>query len=117
MRTSSVAEETADSVQWSNADIEFPSTSTSDEIEIISQPDDEMICKLLSALPLASESVPNTDDDNNDDKCNLNDENTFEQQSLMECVAATESCEIDVLSLGKCLCFFSLSLSTYLFLL
>lgn len=99
MRTSSVAEETADSVQWSNADIEFPSTSTSDEIEIISQPDDEMICKLLSALPLASESVPNTDA--NADKCNSNDENTLAKQPSMECVAATESCEIDVLSLGK----------------
>lgn len=103
MRTSSVAEETADSVQWSNADIEFPSTSTSDEIEIISQPDDEIICKLLSALPLASESVPNTDD--NGDKCNLNNENTFEKRSSTECIAVTE-CEVDVLSFGKKKCSF-----------
>lgn len=65
-----------------------------------------MICKLLSALPLASESVPNTDN-NDSDKCNANvDENTFEKQSLMECVAATESCEIDELSLGKFGCCF-----------
>lgn len=57
MRPSSVAEEPTEHVQWSNADIEFPSTSTSDEIEIISQPDDETICKLLSALPIPSETV------------------------------------------------------------
>lgn len=35
-----MAEVSAESVQWSNADIEFPSTSTSEEIEIISQPDE-----------------------------------------------------------------------------
>lgn len=57
MRPSSVTEETSENIQWSNADIEFPSTSTSDEIEIISQPDDEAICKLLSALPVPSDSV------------------------------------------------------------
>lgn len=52
-----MAEESTETVQWSNADIEFPSTSTSDEIEIISQQDDETICKLLSALPIPSETV------------------------------------------------------------
>lgn len=57
VRPNSVAEETTENVQWSNADIEFPSTSTSDEIEIITQPDDETICKLLSALPIPSEAV------------------------------------------------------------
>lgn len=57
MRPNSVAEETAENVQWSNADIEFPSTSTSDEIEIISQPDDETICALLSALPIPTETL------------------------------------------------------------
>lgn len=52
-----VAEE-LEQAQWSNEDIEFPSTSTSEEIEIISQPaDDETICKLLSALPMPSETV------------------------------------------------------------
>lgn len=52
-------------MQWSNTDIEFPSTSTSDEIEIISQTDDEAICKLLSALPIPSEglSSPTVDKD------------------------------------------------------
>lgn len=44
-------------MQWSNTDIEFPSTSTSDEIEIISQADDDAICKLLSALPIPSENL------------------------------------------------------------
>lgn len=66
VQSSSVAEEsTAESVQWSNTDIEFPSTSTSDEIEIISQTDDEAICKLLSALPIPSEglSSPTVDKD------------------------------------------------------
>lgn len=57
VRPNSVVEECGVvNVQWSNADIEFPSTSTSDEIEIISQPDDETICKLLTALPLPSET-------------------------------------------------------------
>lgn len=56
-----MAEEAAtETVQWSNADIEFPSTSTSDEIEIISQTDDETICKLLSALPVANDTVQNS---------------------------------------------------------
>lgn len=63
VRSSSVTEEaTTEVVQWSNTDIEFPSTSTSDEIEIISQEDDEIICKLLSALPVANDAVQNPND-------------------------------------------------------
>lgn len=54
-------------MQWSNTDIEFPSTSTSDEIEIISQTDDEAICKLLSALPIPSESLSSPTIDKDDD--------------------------------------------------
>lgn len=81
-----MAEETADSVQWSNADIEFPSTST----------DDEVICKLLSALPMASETVPNIDAAA--DVCNLDEDNSFDQLSSREYV--TES-EADVQPMGK----------------
>lgn len=46
----------ADFVQWTNADIEFPSTSTSDEIEIISQPDDELLCLPLANLAVREEN-------------------------------------------------------------
>lgn len=70
MRTSSITEE--------SADIEFPSTSN----------DDEVICKLLSALPLASESVPSTDD-----VSGVNDESK-------ETVSITKS-KPEVLSFGK----------------
>lgn len=65
VRTSSVADESAEGIQWVNADIEFPSTSTSDEIEIISQPDDEAICKLLSALPIADDTLHSSSQDKN----------------------------------------------------
>lgn len=75
MRPSSFAEESIENVQWSNADIEFPSTSTSDEIEIISQPaDDETICKLLSALTTPSETKHNPskiDSEQNTDELNV----------------------------------------------
>lgn len=49
--------------QWSNADIEFPSTSTSDEIEILSPPD-ESLCADLSELQLveATEATAVSDD-------------------------------------------------------
>lgn len=43
-----------ENIQWSNADIEFPSTSTSDEIEIISAPDDSL-CAPLSLLSFVEE--------------------------------------------------------------
>lgn len=56
-------------MQWSNADIEFPSTSTSDEIEIISQPDDETICKLLSALPMPHEATEHSTKNDDIEKC------------------------------------------------
>lgn len=42
--------------QWSNADIEFPSTSTSDEIEILSPPD-EALCADLAELKFPESSV------------------------------------------------------------
>lgn len=52
-----VPELPADVTQWSNADIEFPSTSTSDEIEIISQPDDELLCQPLINLTIADDNA------------------------------------------------------------
>lgn len=86
-RPSSVVEETAaETVQWSNADIEFPSTSTSDEIEIISQTDDETICKLLSALPVAGDT-----DQIQDDNTTLEEDATIAAQSSAEITAASES--------------------------
>lgn len=83
MRPSSVAEETAENVQWSNADIEFPSTSTSDEIEIISQPDDETICKLLSALPIPSETIYSPSENQQTEK--NTDEPTIQIATNAEC--------------------------------
>lgn len=73
-------------MQWSNADIEFPSTSTSDEIEIISQTDDETICKLLSALPVAGNT-----DQIQDDNTTLEEDATIAAQSSAEITAASES--------------------------
>lgn len=66
-----------------------------------------MICKLLSALPLASESVPNGAIDVDyfsnivdGGKYDLEDDNKFEQQTLTERVAVTE-CEANVLAFGN----------------
>lgn len=62
-----VSELPAELTQWSNADIEFPSTSTSDEIEIISQPDDELLCQPLTNLTFVENSTQqNSPDENND---------------------------------------------------
>lgn len=48
--------------QWSNADIEFPSTSTSDEIEILSPPDDAL-CAELSHLNFSEDTASSANDE------------------------------------------------------
>lgn len=48
--------------QWSNADIEFPSTSTSDEIEILSPPDDAL-CEGLSELNFSVDTATSANDE------------------------------------------------------
>lgn len=48
--------------QWSNADIEFPSTSTSDEIEILSPPD-EALCADLAELKFPENPEPSANDE------------------------------------------------------
>lgn len=90
VRPSSIAEEIADTVKWSNADIEFPSTSTSDEIEIISQPDDETICKILSELPLANKIVQKPCDD----RSNSNGDQREQQSMTTDVLIVPESSSI-----------------------
>lgn len=70
-----VPELPAELTQWSNADIEFPSTSTSDEIEIISQPDDVLLYQPLTNLTLTEDSTQqNSPDENNGNAFKTKDE-------------------------------------------
>lgn len=62
-----VPELAAELTQWSNADIEFPSTSTSDEIEIISQQDGELLYQPLTNLALSEDSTQQSSPDENND--------------------------------------------------
>lgn len=63
MKPISLVEVPAETIQWSGADIEFPSTSTSDEIEIIFQPEEALSANLTS-LELIDNARPSSIEQN-----------------------------------------------------
>lgn len=73
MKSITLPDVPAELTQWSNADIEFPSTSTSDEIEIISQPDEELLFAPLAKLTVEEKIKQQIVQDENDEDVFINE--------------------------------------------